>query len=204
MLAARDLALYYERELLPQRTRILDLTLRQYNAMFKGAYDLLLAKQAEVEAEQARLDAWRDYWIARARLERAAGGTLPSGEAKDASAAQRRREADDHETHASCRAARWRRRARPASGVSTSAFGADSTRECRAASQGTGGYTPVITPDGATLPFAMTGSVKEFHLTAEPVRQEFAPGMTVNAGATTAARRGRRWRPWRATASASW
>lgn len=78
MLAARDLALYYERELLPQRARILDLTLRQYNAMFKGAYDLLLAKQAEVEAEKARLAAWRDYWIARARLERALGGALPA------------------------------------------------------------------------------------------------------------------------------
>ncbi|HEY6555039.1 MAG TPA: copper oxidase, partial [Vicinamibacteria bacterium] len=42
-------------------------------------------------------------------------------------------------------------------------------------------YTPVVTPDGATLPFVMKGRVKEFHLTAEPVRQEFAPGMTVNA-----------------------
>jgi len=77
MLTARDLALYYERELLPQRARILDLTLRQYNAMFKGAYDLLLAKQSEVEAEKARLAAWRDYWIARARLEKALGGSLP-------------------------------------------------------------------------------------------------------------------------------
>jgi cobalt-zinc-cadmium efflux system outer membrane protein len=81
MLAARDLALFYERELLPQRARILDLTLRQYNAMFKGAYDLLLAKQAEVEAEKGRLSAWRDYWIARARLEKALGGSLPQSAA---------------------------------------------------------------------------------------------------------------------------
>lgn len=77
MLAARDLALYYGRVLLPQRARILDLTLRHYNAMFKGAYDLLQAKQAEVEAEKAYLDSWRNYWIARARLERALGGSLP-------------------------------------------------------------------------------------------------------------------------------
>ena len=41
-------------------------------------------------------------------------------------------------------------------------------------------YQPVVTPDGATLPFVMKGGVKEFHLTAEPIRQEFAPGMTVN------------------------
>ena len=44
--------------------------------MFKGAYDLLQAKQAEVAAERGRLGAWRDYWIARARLERAVGGAL--------------------------------------------------------------------------------------------------------------------------------
>lgn len=79
MLAARDLATYYSAVLLPQRLRILELTLRHYNAMFKGAYDLLLAKQAEVEAERAHLDAWRDYWILRARLERALGGALPEG-----------------------------------------------------------------------------------------------------------------------------
>jgi outer membrane protein, heavy metal efflux system len=84
MLAARDLALYYGRVLLPQRVRILDLTLRHYNAMFKGAYDLLLAKQAEVEAEKANLNAWRDYWIARARLERALGGALPTAAAAPA------------------------------------------------------------------------------------------------------------------------
>lgn len=77
MLAARDLALYYGRVLLPQRVRILDLTLRHYNAMFMGAYDLLLAKRAEVETEKAYLDAWRGYWVARARLERALGGALP-------------------------------------------------------------------------------------------------------------------------------
>jgi cobalt-zinc-cadmium efflux system outer membrane protein len=77
MLAARDRATYYGQVLLPQRVRILDLTIRQYNAMFKGAYDLLLAKQAHVEAERAYVEAQRDYWIARARLERALGGALP-------------------------------------------------------------------------------------------------------------------------------
>jgi cobalt-zinc-cadmium efflux system outer membrane protein len=77
MLAARDLATYYRETLLPQRVRILDLTLHYYNAMFKGAFDLLLATQAEVEAEKAHLEAWRDYWIAKAELERALGGALP-------------------------------------------------------------------------------------------------------------------------------
>ena len=44
--------------------------------MLKGAYDLLLAKQNEVAAERSYIEAWRDYWIARAELERAVGGSL--------------------------------------------------------------------------------------------------------------------------------
>lgn len=87
MLAARDLALYYRSVLLPERTQILDQTLRQHNAMLKGAYDLLLAKQAEVSTEKAYLEAWRDYWIARVQLERSVGGRLPLGEKRAASAA---------------------------------------------------------------------------------------------------------------------
>jgi manganese oxidase len=41
-------------------------------------------------------------------------------------------------------------------------------------------YTPVVTPNGSTLPFQMKNGVKEFHLIAEPVKREFAPGMVVN------------------------
>ena len=43
-----------------------------------------------------------------------------------------------------------------------------------------GGYQPVTTPNGSTLPFEMDGDVKVFRLTAEPVKREFAPGMIVN------------------------
>ncbi len=78
MLASRDLARYYRETLLPQRVRILDQTLRYYNLLFNGAFDLLLAKQAEVEAEKAHVSAWRDYWIAKAELERALGGAWPA------------------------------------------------------------------------------------------------------------------------------
>ncbi len=77
LLAERNLAGFYK-VLLPERMRILNLTLQQYNGMFKGSYDLLLAKQTEVATEQAYIDAWRDYWIARTELERAVGGKLPS------------------------------------------------------------------------------------------------------------------------------
>lgn len=76
LLAVRELALFHDHVLMPQRTRILELTLQHYNAMFKGAYDLLLAKENEVRTQTAHIEAWRDYWIARAQLERALGGPL--------------------------------------------------------------------------------------------------------------------------------
>jgi FtsP/CotA-like multicopper oxidase with cupredoxin domain len=42
-------------------------------------------------------------------------------------------------------------------------------------------YTPVVTPNGVTLPFAMEGRVKAFRLTVEPCQHEIAPGMVINA-----------------------
>ncbi len=44
-------------------------------------------------------------------------------------------------------------------------------------------YNPVVTLNGWTLPWRMKNGVKEFHLVAEPVVREIAPGMkaiTVN------------------------
>jgi cobalt-zinc-cadmium efflux system outer membrane protein len=84
LLATRDLAQYYGSVLLPERVEILDLTLKAHNMMFKGAYDLLLAKQSEVTTERAYIEAWRDYWIARTRLERAVGGRLGAAAASPA------------------------------------------------------------------------------------------------------------------------
>ena len=39
------------------------------------------------------------------------------------------------------------------------------------------GYKPVITPNGLTLPFKTVNGVKVYHLVAEPVTHEFAPGL---------------------------
>ena len=74
--ANRELALSIHGTVLPQRHEALRLTLQQYNSMLKGAYDLLSAKANEAAAERAYIEAWRDYWIARADLERAVGGKL--------------------------------------------------------------------------------------------------------------------------------
>jgi len=40
-------------------------------------------------------------------------------------------------------------------------------------------YRPVVTPNGSTLPWVMKDGVKEFHLVAQPLVREFAPGMSV-------------------------
>lgn len=42
-------------------------------------------------------------------------------------------------------------------------------------------YTPVVTPNGLTLPWKMVDGVKEFHLIAEEIEWEVAPGMKIKA-----------------------
>jgi FtsP/CotA-like multicopper oxidase with cupredoxin domain len=41
-------------------------------------------------------------------------------------------------------------------------------------------YNPVVTLNGWSLPWRMNNGWKEFHLVAEPVRRQIAPGMTAN------------------------
>jgi len=42
-------------------------------------------------------------------------------------------------------------------------------------------YTPVVTPNGSTLPWKMVDGVKEFRLTVEEIEWEIAPGMVIKA-----------------------
>lgn len=44
-----------------------------------------------------------------------------------------------------------------------------------------GDFRPVVTPNGTTLPVRIVDGVKVFHLIAEPVRHEVAPGLTIDA-----------------------
>jgi cobalt-zinc-cadmium efflux system outer membrane protein len=76
VIAARAAAEYHAKILLPQRQSILRETLLQYNAMQLGNYVLLAAKEREQLAEREAIEALRDYWVARAELETAVGGTL--------------------------------------------------------------------------------------------------------------------------------
>ena len=48
----------------------------EYNAMQMGIFELLQAKQAEIDAGRDYVESLRDYWTARADLEKAVGGRL--------------------------------------------------------------------------------------------------------------------------------
>jgi cobalt-zinc-cadmium efflux system outer membrane protein len=75
-LAARTTIEYYAKVLVPLRERIVTLSQEQYNAMLLGVYQLLTAKQNEIDSYREYIEAVRDYWIARAELERAIGTPL--------------------------------------------------------------------------------------------------------------------------------
>ena len=77
LIMQRNMMDNYRRTVLPLREQIVDLTLKNYNYMLTGAFDLLMAKQQEFEAYQKYLEAIRDYWIIRADMQRSLGGRLP-------------------------------------------------------------------------------------------------------------------------------
>jgi cobalt-zinc-cadmium efflux system outer membrane protein len=77
LMAARATVEYLQTEVTPLRQRIVKLSQEHYDAMLLGVYELLSARQDEVEAQGALIDAMRDYWTARTTLKQAVGGSLP-------------------------------------------------------------------------------------------------------------------------------
>ncbi len=76
MLNARAMVDYSRATVLPLRHRVVEESQLQYNAMQISLFDLLRAKQEEVNAARQSVEAQRDYWVARAELEKAVGGSL--------------------------------------------------------------------------------------------------------------------------------
>lgn len=71
---ARARVEYYRDVIVPRRTRILELTKLEHNAMLVGVFQLLQAKQNEMQARRDYIDAQREYWSARTDLNRALQG----------------------------------------------------------------------------------------------------------------------------------
>ena len=70
--------------LIPLRERIVRLTKLHHDAMLLGPFDLLRAKQDEIDAYRTAIEANHDYWLARIDLERASGGSLDLASEGDA------------------------------------------------------------------------------------------------------------------------
>lgn len=75
--AARARVLRLRDEVLPLQARIAAETLREYNAMLVGLFQLLAARRMELEAAGRYADARLDYWTARAALDQLLSGRLP-------------------------------------------------------------------------------------------------------------------------------
>jgi cobalt-zinc-cadmium efflux system outer membrane protein len=74
LVRTRDLVDHYRVVVVPLQRRMLALGLQQYQFMLLGPFDLLRAKQDEITASRRLIEATRDYFIARAELDRALSG----------------------------------------------------------------------------------------------------------------------------------
>src|SRR5258707_6271787 len=72
----RQIARSYQDELLPNERRILEESLKNYNGMQMDDFKLFATRAEMARTEREYLEAVRDYWITRAELERAVGGSL--------------------------------------------------------------------------------------------------------------------------------
>jgi len=69
LLEARARAAYLRDVVIPRRQRILSLAQLEHNAMLRGVFQLLAAREEEARAQRELLEGQRDYWTARAQLD---------------------------------------------------------------------------------------------------------------------------------------
>ncbi|MGH8693718.1 MAG: TolC family protein [Burkholderiales bacterium] len=69
---------HYEKALLPLQQTIVTETLKFYNGMLLGVYDLLLASQSQIQTGRQYVAATRDFWLAWTELEHTIGGRISS------------------------------------------------------------------------------------------------------------------------------
>lgn len=75
---AGDRALYYRDILLPLHERIVNEAQLQYNAMQLGPFQLLRAREQQIETAVSYIGALRDYWLARVDIGQLLSGRLPA------------------------------------------------------------------------------------------------------------------------------
>ena len=195
--SAYDIARHYRDEVVPLRKIISDETLLRYNAMLIDVFALLTEARQRIDVQQsgdrsaARFLA-RERRSRRRRHRRRRQPACAAAERQQRRLPLRRRSGSlrkDHDTCypdarfigtsaavlASASAVSGRAQAAAHSG-SADAPNTNTMQQPLMPSSGPD-YQPVATLNGWTLPWRMNGDWKEFHLVAEPVVREFAPGM---------------------------
>jgi cobalt-zinc-cadmium efflux system outer membrane protein len=84
MSEAGDRARFLQNVVLPLRRDVTDETLKMYNGMYVGVFELLQARREEIESTVQWVEAVRDYWKARVQVELAIEGVMPQSEAASA------------------------------------------------------------------------------------------------------------------------
>ena len=74
---ARARARFHEEVFVPLRETITAETHLRYNAMFDGVFQLLRAKEREIDARRDHVEALREYWLANTDLEQLLMGRVP-------------------------------------------------------------------------------------------------------------------------------
>lgn len=80
MVTARGLVENAQDHVVPLRHQAVELAKQQFNNMFLGIYALLTIYREELDSRKHLVEVQRDYWSARAELEKAVGIDLPSEE----------------------------------------------------------------------------------------------------------------------------
>jgi cobalt-zinc-cadmium efflux system outer membrane protein len=78
LVMAHQVLNHYRSVMLPLQQTIVSETQKYYNGMLVGVYDLLMAKQAQIQTARQYVAATRDFWLAWSDLERAIGSRLPT------------------------------------------------------------------------------------------------------------------------------
>jgi outer membrane protein, heavy metal efflux system len=96
---ARERALYHRDILLPLHERIVNEAQLQYNAMQLGPFQLLRAREQQIQTAVAYIESLRDYWLARADVEQILSGRLPDSRLGSNRTASGQSETLDSEGH---------------------------------------------------------------------------------------------------------
>lgn len=99
MATARKKAAFYRRSVLPVQQAVTDQTQLLFNGMFVGVFQVLEAKQDQIDAARDYIRALADYWLARTELEKVLGRRLPTGELRPNSVGEPKAGPTTHHHH---------------------------------------------------------------------------------------------------------